>query len=48
MAFGNAEIEKQKFHHCKNLILLEDVDIVHIQVSSLISSGEKNYKYSIN
>ena len=24
---GDIEVEKHKFHHCKNLILLEDVDI---------------------
>ena len=24
ITFGNNEIEKQKFHHGKNLILLED------------------------
>ena len=26
IAFVNIKIEKHKFHHCKNLILLEDVD----------------------
>ena len=24
--FGYIKVEKHKFHHCKNLILLEDVD----------------------
>ena len=43
--FGNTEIEKRKFHHCKNIILLEDLDIDKIQVSSMASSGEKKYKY---
>ena len=27
LTFGDIEIEKGKFHHRKNLILLEDVDI---------------------
>ena len=45
--FGNTEIEKQKFHHCKNIILLEDLDIDKIRVSSMASSGEKKYKYFI-
>ena len=45
-AFGNIEIEKRKFHHCKNLILLEDVDIDKIQVL-VVFSGEKDYKYFI-
>ena len=27
ITFGDAEIEKCIFHHLKNLILLEDVDI---------------------
>ena len=27
---------KDKFHHCKNLILLEGVDIDNIQVSSMV------------
>ena len=37
--FGNIEIKKRKFHHCKNLILLEDIDIYNILISSIISSG---------
>ena len=45
ITFGNIEIEKRKFHHHKNLILLEYRDIYNIQVSSIVSSGEKNYKY---
>ena len=28
--FGDIDIEKGKFSHCKNLILLEDVDIEKI------------------
>ena len=46
IAFGNIEIETRKFHHCKNLILLEDVDIDKIQVL-VVFSGEKDYKYFI-
>ena len=38
--FGVIEIEKRKFYHCKNLILLEDVDIDNILVSSMISLDE--------
>ena len=45
MTFGNTEIEKQKFDHGKNLALLEDLDIDKIQVSSMVSSGEKNMLY---
>ena len=40
-AFCNIEIEKQKFYHFKNPILLEDVDIDNILRSSMISSNEK-------
>ena len=42
--FGNIEIERRKFNHRKNLILLEDVDIGKIQVSNMVYSGEKTYK----
>ena len=47
ITFGDNEIEKCKFHHRKNLILLEYVDIDSILTSSLFFSGEKNYKYFI-
>ena len=40
--FGDIEVEKHKFHHCKSLILLEDVDIKKIQVSNMVSSGKRN------
>ena len=44
--FGNIEIKKRKFHHHKNLTLLEDVDINNIQVCSMmVSADEKTYKY---
>ena len=41
--FGDIKIEKRKFHHLKNLILSEDVDIqdIEIQVSSMVSSSKK-------
>ena len=45
--FGDIEVEKRKFCHCKNLELLEYVDIDNIEVSSMVSSGEKNYNYFI-
>ena len=47
IAFDNIETEKRKFHHRKNLPFKKDVDIDNIQVSSMISAGEKTYKYSI-
>ena len=40
--FGDIEIKKIRFDSCKNLNLLEYVDIYNIQVSSMVSSGEKN------
>ena len=36
MCFCDIEVEKHKFHHRKNLILLEDVDTKKIQVSSMV------------
>ena len=45
--FGDIEIEKRRFLHCKNPILLKDVDIKRMQVSRMVSSGKKNYKYLI-
>ena len=47
MVIGNIHIKKRKIHHCKNLLLLEDVHIDNIQVSSIASSGEENCKYFI-
>ena len=38
------EVEKHKFHHHQNLILLEDVDIEKIQISSMVLSSKKNSK----
>ena len=42
MMFDNIEIEKLKFHHCKNLILLKYLDNNNKEVSSIVSSGKKN------
>ena len=39
--FDNIEIEKLKFHQCKNLILLKDLDNDNKEVSSIVS-GKKN------
>ena len=47
ITFGDIEIKKRKFYHRKSLILSEYVDIDSIQISSLVSSGEKSYKYFI-
>ena len=47
ITFGDIEIEKHEFNHCKNLTLLEDVDSDKILVSSMVSPGEKNHKYFI-
>ena len=35
VTFGDNEIEKRKFHHFKNLILLRHVDIDNIQVTKI-------------
>ena len=36
-----SEVEKHKFHHHKNLILLEVIDIKNIQLSSMVFSGNE-------
>ena len=41
IAFCNIKIEKRKFHHLKNLILLEGVDIDQTIISSTVSSSER-------
>ena len=41
LSFGNTEIGKRTIRYHTNLILLEEVDIVNILISSIISSGEK-------
>ena len=48
IAYGDIEIEKRKFYHSKNLILLRSKDIDKIQLSRMVSSGEKNYKSFIS
>ena len=47
LAFGDNEIENNKFYRHKSPVSLRDVDIKKVLVSSKISSGEKNYKYFI-
>ena len=48
LMFGDTEIEKKKhFYHHKTTIFERDVDIEKLLVSKKISSGEKNYIYSI-
>ena len=34
--FGDIKVKKYKFHHRKNLILLEDVEIKKMQVSNTV------------
>ena len=41
ITFFDIEIEKQKSHHYKVLLFLEDVDINNILASNKISSDEK-------
>ena len=43
--FGYIKNEKHKFHHHKNPILIFDVDINKIVVSSKISFRRKGFKY---
>ena len=44
LAFGNIEIKRSKFHHWKNLIVLEDVDFDNILISSLVLVRKKKQK----
>ena len=46
VTFGNTEVEKQKFHQHKNLILIHDVNIDRIVVSK-VPFGKKDFKYFI-
>ena len=39
ITFGGIEVEKPKFHHYKNPISLNDVNIDKILVYSMVSSG---------
>ena len=45
--FDDIEIEKNICYHHKTPIILGNVDIEKVLVSSKISFGEKNYKYFI-
>ena len=45
VAFGDIEIEKWKFHHSKDLILLEYVDTDSMLISSIVSPGKKYIFY---
>ena len=44
---GDTEIEKNEFHRHKSLILINNIDIEKIVVSSKVSFGKKSFKYSI-
>ena len=45
--FGNTEIEKQKFHQHKGLILTSNIDINKLILSNKVSCGKKTFKYFI-
>ena len=45
IAFGNIEIEKQKFCYRENPILIYDKDINKIIVSSKVPFDKKGFKY---
>ena len=45
--FGETEIEKYKFHQHKYLIVIYDVDINKILVSSKVFFSKKGFKYFI-
>ena len=45
LTFGDIETEKDKFYCYKIPLFLEDIDIDN--VSNKISSGEKNFNYSM-
>ena len=47
LTFDNIEIEINKFYHHKTLIILGDVYIEKVLVSSKISFDEKSYKYFV-
>ena len=42
--FGNTEIEKQKFHQHKGLILISNIDINKLRLSNNVSCGKKTFK----
>ena len=41
--FGDAEVEKHKFHQHKNPISIYDVDIDKIVISKKVSFGKKRF-----
>ena len=47
ITFGNTEIEKQKFHYHKNLILLEDSELITYRYLVWFLLVKKIYKYFI-
>ena len=47
VAFGNTEIENQKFASCNNPISIYEVNIDRIEVSDEIPFGKKSFKYFI-
>ena len=46
--FGHTKVEKHKFHQCKKLILIENVDFNKIVVSNKVYFGKKGFKYFIS
>ena len=44
VTFDDTEIEKRKFHYHKKQILMDEINIDKIIISSKVSSVEKNYK----
>ena len=47
LAFGNIEIEKNKFHHHESPAPLRDIEIEKVLISNKVFFSEKNYKYFI-
>ena len=47
LAFGDMEIEKNKFYWHKSYVPLRDINTEKVLVSKKISFGEKIYKYFI-
>ena len=47
ITFGDIRVEKQKFHQCKNLVLVYDVNIGRIVVSKKVPFGKKGFQYFI-
>ena len=48
LTFGDIEIEKSKFYHCRNSVFLEFIDIQNVLVSGTTSADEERYKYFFN